>query len=38
VATEQLPKSSKSTFYSKLDETLESFGFAAKVREICAPA
>jgi transposase len=38
VATQQLPKSPKSTFYSKLDETLESFGFAAKVREICAPA
>src|SRR3989475_8872368 len=38
VATQQLPKSPKSTFYSKLDETLESFGFAAKVRQICAPA
>lgn len=38
MATQQLPKSAKSTFYSKLDETLESFGFAAKVRQICAPA
>ena len=38
VATEQLPKSPKSTFYAKLDETLESFGFAGKVRQICAPA
>src|SRR3989442_4115887 len=38
VATEQLPKSPKSTFYAKLDETLESFGFAGKVRKICAPA
>jgi transposase len=38
VATQQLPTSAKSTFYSKLDETLESFGFAAKVRQICAPA
>ena len=38
VAIEQLPKSPKSTFYSKLDETLESFGFAAQVRQICAPA
>src|SRR5467141_3100968 len=38
VATEQLPTSPKSTFYSKLDETLESFGFAAKVRAICVPA
>jgi transposase len=38
VATQQLPKSPKSTFYSKLDETLESFGFATKVRQLCAPA
>lgn len=38
VATQQLPQSPKSTFYSKLDETLESFEFAAKVRQICAPA
>lgn len=38
VATHQLPKSPKATFYSKLDETLESFSFAEKVRENCAPA
>lgn len=38
VAAQQLPKSPKSTFYSKLDETLASFGFAAQVRAICAPA
>src|SRR6266704_899350 len=38
VAAQQLPTSPKSTFYSKLDETLESFGFAAKVRAICVPA
>ena len=38
VATQQLPKSPKSTFYSKLDETLESLGFATKVRQLCAPA
>ena len=38
VATQQLPKSPKSAFYSKLGETLESFAFADKVREICAPA
>jgi transposase len=38
VATQQVAKSPKTTFYSKLDETLESFDFAAKVREICAPA
>jgi len=38
VATQQLPKSPKSAFYSKLDETLESLGFATKVRQLCAPA
>ena len=38
MATQQLPKSPKSTFYAKLDETLECFGFAGKVRHICAPA
>lgn len=27
-----------SNFYLKLDETLESFGFATKVRALCAPA
>jgi len=38
VATQQLPTSAKATFYSRLDETLESFGFADKVRALCAPA
>lgn len=38
VATPQLPQSPKSTFYYRLDETLESFGFAEKVRALCAPA
>jgi transposase len=38
VATHQLPKSPKATFYCKLDETLESVGFAEKVRQMCAPA
>ncbi len=38
VATHQMPKSPKGTFYSKLDETLERLGFADKVRRICAPA
>lgn len=38
MATQEVAKSPKSPFYSKLDETLESFDFAAKVREICAPA
>jgi len=28
----------KGRFYSKLEETLESFGFADKVRALCAPA
>jgi transposase len=38
VAAHQLPTSAKVTFYSKLEETLESFGFAEKVRALCAPA
>ncbi|HYG36173.1 MAG TPA: transposase [Clostridia bacterium] len=38
VATHQLPTSAKTTFYSRLDKTLESFGFADKVRVLCAPA
>ncbi len=38
VVAQQVPKSPKATFYSKLDETLEGFDFAEKVRRICAPA
>ncbi len=38
VATHQLPQTPRSTYYARLDETLESFGFAEKVRAICAPA
>src|SRR5438309_254616 len=38
VAAHQLVPSPKSTFYARLDETLESFGFADKVRAMCAPA
>ena len=38
VATHHLPQSPKSTFYSRLNETLEAIGFAEKVREACAPA
>lgn len=38
VATHQLPQTPKATFYARLDETLESFGFAEKVRALCAPA
>jgi transposase len=38
IAADQVVKSAKCGFYAKLDETLESFGFATKVRELCAPA
>jgi transposase len=38
VAAHQLPQLPKATFYARLDETLESFGFAEKVRALCAPA
>ena len=38
VATHQLPQTPKATYYARLDETLESFGFADQVRALCAPA
>jgi transposase len=38
IAAAQVAKPAKSIFYAKLEETLESFGFAAKVRALCAPA
>lgn len=38
IAADQVVPAAKSGFYAKVDETLESFGFAAKVRELCAPA
>jgi transposase len=38
IAADQVVTSAKGGFYAKLDETLESFGFAAKVRALCAPA
>jgi transposase len=38
IAADQVITSSQGGFYAKLDETLESFGFAAKVRALCAPA
>jgi transposase len=38
IAAAQVTKPAKSTFYAKLEETLDSFGFAAKVRTLCAPA
>ena len=38
IETRRLPQATASTFYRKLDETLDSIGFAAGVREICLPA
>lgn len=38
VAAHQLASSPQSAFYARLDETLESFGFADKVRAACVPA
>src|SRR3989441_1919778 len=38
IATDQVVSPAQSGFYSKLEETLESFEFAAKVRALCAPA
>ena len=38
IAADQVVYPAQSGFYSTLEETLESFGFAAKVRELCAPA
>jgi transposase len=38
IAADQVVTTAKRGFYAKLDETLESFGFAAKVRELCLPA
>jgi hypothetical protein len=34
----RLPKAAASTFYRKLDETLDSIGFAKGLRENCRPA
>ena len=38
IATDQIVNLAPSNYYTKLEETLESFGFAAKVRALCAPA
>ncbi len=38
IAADKVASSGASNFYTKLEETLESFGFAAKVRGVCAPA
>ena len=36
--TRRLPKATASTFYRKLDDTLDEIGFTEGVREICRPA
>src|SRR6266403_3990199 len=38
IAADQVVTSGQTGFYGKLEETLESFGFAAKVRVLCAAA
>jgi transposase len=38
ITTDKVVSPAQSNFYTKLEETLESFGFAAKVRALCAPA
>src|SRR5271166_26757 len=38
VASAQLVRPATSPFYAKLDQTLDSFGFAEKARNLCAPA
>ena len=38
VETRRLPKATASTFYRKLDDTLDEIGFTEGVREICRPA
>lgn len=38
IETRRLPQATASTFYRKLDETLDAIGFTAGVREICLPA
>jgi transposase len=38
IPAEQVVSFAKSGFYTQLEETLDSFGFSAKVRELCAPA
>ena len=38
IAAAQVVSPAQSGFYARLEETLESFGFASKVRALCAPA
>src|SRR2546425_8927943 len=38
IAADKVASPAQRNFYAKLEEPLESFGFAAKVRALCAPA
>lgn len=38
IESRRLPKAAASTFYRKLDETLDAIGSTSGVREICRPA
>jgi transposase len=38
IAADKVANPAQGNFYTKLEETLESFGFAAKVRALCEPA
>jgi transposase len=38
IVADQVVAPAQSGFYARLEETLEGFGFAAKVRALCAPA
>ena len=38
IAADQVVITAQTGFYTKLEETLESFGFAAQVRALCAPS
>ena len=38
IPVDQVVSAANSGFYAKMEETLESFGFSAKVRALCAPA
>ena len=38
IAADQVVTSAQTGFYAKLEQTLESFGFAVKVRALCQPA
>ena len=38
IASSELVRPATTPFYAKLDQTLNSFGFAAQARSLCAPA